>query len=170
MNNLNHKNLINLSKDDLIQIILSLKANQPRIYKARPPKPTPKARSVHDMVQDYEENIIAPPSEFKDKPKPTIKLRTKINEIDKALRGYTKSFEIGIKNNKDPLLQLQNTSLAIKHHINKLLNEMKGLKFIETLKVTFTKMTNEGFIEKNAFFNGKTQTIINELDITDSLK
>ena len=31
-------------------------------------------------------------------------------------------------------------------------------------------MTNEGFIEKNAFFNGKTQTIINELDITDSLK
>ena len=31
-------------------------------------------------------------------------------------------------------------------------------------------MTNEGFIEKNAFFNGKTQTIINELDIPDSLK
>ena len=71
MNNLNHKNLINLSKDDLIQIILSLKANQPRIYKARPSKPTPRTSSVRDMIQDYEENIIAPPSEFKDEPKPT---------------------------------------------------------------------------------------------------
>ena len=201
MNNLNHKNLINLSKDDLIQIILSLKANQPRIYKARPLKPTPRARSVRDMVQDYEENIIAPPSEFKDEPKPTPKARsvrdivqdyeeniiappsefkdepkpittprTKIKEITQALRGYTKSFEIGIKNNKDPLLQLQNTSLAIKHHINKLLNEMKGLKFIETLKVTFTKMTNDDVIQKTAFFNSKAQTIINDLEIPESLK
>ena len=131
--NMDESDLNKLSKTDLIKLILSLKANQPRIYKARPPKPTPRARSVRDMVQDYEENIIAPPSEFKDEPKPTTKPRTKINEIDKALRGYTKSFEIGIKNNKDPLLQLQNTSLAINNHINKLLNEMKGLKFIETL-------------------------------------
>ena len=199
MNNLNHKNLINLSKDDLIQIILSLKANQPRIYKARPPKPTPRARSVRDIVQDYEENIIAPPSEFKDEPKPTPRARsvrdmvqdyeeniiappsefkdepkptprTKIKEITQALRGYTKSFEIGIKNNKDPLLQLQNTNLAIKHHINKLLNEMKGLKFIETLKVTFTKMINDNVIKKTAFFNSKAQTIINDLEIPESLK
>jgi len=35
--------------------------------------------------------------------------RTKIEQVAKALKGYTKSFEIGIKNNKDPLAQLQNT-------------------------------------------------------------
>ena len=181
MNDFNLENLENLSKEDLIQIILQLKANQLRIYKPRPPKPTPR-RSVSDMVQDYEENIIAPPSEFMDDYKPipkprTIKPvksipepRTKINEIDKALRGYKKSFEIGIKNNKDPLLQLQNTSLAIKHHINKLLNEMKGLKFILTLKIKFSKMTGDDIIYKTAFFNSKAQTIINDLEIPESLK
>ena len=217
MNNLNHENLINLSKDDLIQIILSLKANQPRIYKSRPPKATsrqnirqmiqdyekniispstefsddyksipkpPKAtprQNIRKMIQDYEKNIIspstefsddiiAPPTEFSDDYKPTPSTMTQIKEVDKALKGYTKSYEISIKNNKDPLLQLQNTRLDIKHHINKLLNEMKGLKFIETLKVTFTKMTNDDVIQKTAFFNSKAQTIINDLEIPESLK
>ena len=83
------------------------------------------------MVQDYEDNIIKPPPEFRDdykiiQPppefrddyKPTPLPETKIEQVDKALKGYTKSFEIGIKNDKDPLIQLQNTRLAIEHHIN----------------------------------------------------
>ena len=37
------------------------------------------------------------------------KRKIKINEKAKALKGYTKSFEIKIKNKKDPLIQLQNT-------------------------------------------------------------
>ena len=150
-------------------------------------KPRNPIHNVRDMVQNYEkniikENLIQPSPEFLDYYKPipkprTKKLvkpipepRTKINEIDKALRGYTKSYEIGIKNNKDPLLQLQNTRLAIKHHINKLLNEMKGLKFIETLKITFSKMTGDGIIHKTAYFNSKAQTIINDLEIAETLK
>ena len=32
-----------------------------------------------------------------------------IRLLDQALQGYTKSYEISIKNNKDPLLQLQKT-------------------------------------------------------------
>ena len=103
--NMDESDLNKLSKTDLIKLILSLKANQPRIYKPRPPKPTPR-RSVRDMVQDYEENIIQPPPEFRDdyKPvplprtkKPVPLPRTKIEQVDKALKGYAKSFEIGIK-------------------------------------------------------------------------
>ena len=81
--------------------------------------------------------------------------------MDKALKGYTKSFEIGIKNNKDPLEQLQSTRKAIEHHIESILTSMKGLKFVETLKVTFTKMSNGETIYKTAHFNSKAQTIIN---------
>ena len=159
---MNETDLTQLSKTDLIKIILQLKANQP-------PKPTPR-RSVRDMVQDYEENIIAPPLEFRDDYKPVALPRTKIEQVDKALKGYTKSFEIGIKNNKDPLKQLQNTRSAVKHHINTLLNEMKGLKFVETLKMTFRKVSNDEIIEKNAYFNSTPQTIINETQINEALQ
>ena len=47
---------------------------------------------------------------------------------------------------------------------------MKGLKFVETLVVTFTKMSNGGIVHKTAHFNSKSQTIINNLDITNSLE
>ena len=179
MNDFNLKNLENLSKEDLIQIILSLKADQPKTYKQRPPIPTPR-KSVKQMAQDYEDDIILPPPEFRDDYKPvpmprTIKTvkptpRTQINQVDKALKGYTQSFEIGIKNNKDPLLQLQNTKKAVEYHINTLLNEMKGLKFVETLKVTFLKMTGDDIIYKTAYFNSKPQTIINDQEIDKSLQ
>ena len=70
--------------------------------------------------------------------------KTKIEEVAVALKGFTKSFEIDIKNYKDPLIQLQDTRKAIKHHIVSMLTSMKGLKFVETLKVTFKKMTKDG--------------------------
>jgi len=59
------------------------------------------------MVQDYEENIILPPPEFRDDykpvPKPRTKKpvplqRTKIEQVAQALNGYTQSFEISIRN------------------------------------------------------------------------
>ena len=40
---------------------------KPRTYK---PGPTPR-KSVNQMVQDYENNIILPPLEFRDRPVPT---------------------------------------------------------------------------------------------------
>lgn len=55
------------------------------------------------MVQEYENNIIPPPPEFRDKPvpaprtkkqKPVPAPRTKIVEKRKALKGFTQSFEI----------------------------------------------------------------------------
>ena len=71
--------------------------------------------------------------------KPVPIPRITINQPNKALKGYTKSYEISIKNNKDPLVQLQNTKKAIETHIDGVLASMKGLKFVESLKVTFEK-------------------------------
>ena len=102
--------------------------------------------------------------------KPTPLPRTKINPLAKALKGYTKSFEIGIKNNINPLAQLQNTRIAIEHHIISILTSMKGLKFVETLKVTFKKASNDEILFKTAYFNSKPQTIINNTEIPAALQ
>ena len=151
------------------------------------PVPTPR-KSVKQMVKQYEENIILPPPEFRDnykpipaprskKPvpaprtyKPVPAPRTKIEQTDKALKGYTKSYEISIKNNKDPLTQMQNTRKAIEHRVITLLNEMKGLKYVETLKVTFSKMSDGEIVIKTAYFNSKVQTIINHTEINEALQ
>ena len=159
----------------------------------RRPIPTPR-KSVKDMVKKYEENIILPPPEFRDnykpipaprtkkprRPIPTPRTkkprrpiptpRTKIEQTDKALKGYTKSYEISIKNNKDPLAQMQNTRKAIEHRVITLLNEMKGLKYVETLKVTFNKMSDGETVIKNAYFNSTPQTIINQMEINEALQ
>ena len=152
----------------------------------RTKKPIPAPRkSVNQMVQEYESSVIQPPPEFRDDYKPiplprtkkTISLpkpvplpRTIIEETDKALKGYTSSYKISIKHSTDPLLQLQNTRKAVEYHIIKELSAMKGLKFIETLKVTFSKAQDDGLIYKSAFFNSKPQNIINNISISESLQ
>ena len=144
------------------------------------PIPMPRTKkTVKQMTQEYEDNIIQPPLEFRDRPipmprtkkvKPHIAPRTIIDETNRAMKGYTSSFKINIKNNKDPLLQLQNTRLAIGRHIKKALSAMRGLKFIETLKVTFSKHKGDEFIYKTAYFNSKAQTIINDISINEALQ
>ena len=157
------ENYNKFSKQDLIKIILdknrlvnTLQTNINATDKkaTRPiPIPTPRC-SVKQMIQDYEDNIIEPPLEFCDDYKPIPAKRTKtfdvnpiptprtiIKETNKTLKGFTTSYEISIKNNKDPLIQLQDTRKAIEIHIEKILNEMKGLKFIETLKIAFEEQT-----------------------------
>ena len=193
---MNKASLKKLSKSQLIKLLLNQKKRKPEIiiaddtkpvpaqrtYKPRPPVPTPR-KSVKQMAKEYEENIILPPPEFRDDYKPvpaprTKKLldkpvptpRTKIEQTDKALKGYTKSYEISIKNNKDPLAQMQNTRKAIEHRVIALLNEMKGLKYVETLKVTFEKNSADEIVEKSAYFNSTPQTIINQMEIADSLQ
>ena len=174
MNNMNESSLNKLTKSQLIKLLLQQNAE----LQSRKPIPAPR-KSVKQMVQEYEDNIILPPLEFRDDYKPTPKPRnkkptplprTKIEEVDKALKGYTKSFEINIKNDKDPLIQLQNTRLAIEYHIIKILTSMKGLKFVETLKVTFKKLAKDEIVYKTAYFNSKPQTIINNTEINKSLQ
>ena len=180
-----------LSKSELIKLLLKLEKKPkiivvddtkpvpaPRTYKQRRPIPTPR-KSVKQMAKEYEENIILLPPEFRDnyKPipaprskKPVPAPRTKIEQTDKALKGYTLSYEISIKNNKDPLAQMQNTRKAIEHRVITLLNEMKGLKYVETLKVTFSKMSDGETVIKTAYFNSKVQTIINHTEINEALQ
>ena len=188
INSMNKGDLKNLTKTQLINLILkqnneikvSQQQNAKPIPKPRTTKPIPVPRkSVKQMVQDYEENIILPPLEFRDDYKPVPKPRTtkpvplprtKIEQVAKALKGYTKSFEIDIKNNKDPLAQLQNTRKAIENHVISLIGSMKGLKFVETLKVTFKKTVNDKTVYKTAYFNSKLQIIINNTEIPESLQ
>ena len=191
-NNMDKRTLSQQTKSQLINLLLKqnleikklllenmkLQPKNDDNIKPRRPIPTPR-KSVKQMVQDYEDNIILPPLEFRDDykpiPKPRTKKpvptpRTKIEQVAKAMKGYTKSFEIGIKNNKDPLAQPQYTRKAIEHHVRNILESMKGLKFVETLKVTFKKLVKDGTLDKTAYFNSKAQTIINNTEIPEVLQ
>ena len=81
---------------------------------------------------------------------------------EKALRGYTRSYEVGLTNRQDPLIQLQNTRSVIKNNLLKVLNEMKGLKFNETLKIKFEKQNGDELIEEKAYLNAEKQTVTND--------
>jgi len=190
------KNLKKLSKSELIKLLLKREKKKPEIIILDDNKPIPESRtykpvptqrrpipkphkSVKQMVQEYQENIIPPPAQFRDdyKPipaprtyKPVPTPRTNIEQTKNALKGYTKLYKISIKNNKDPLKQLTDTSKAIEFHIKKQLDEMKGLKYVETLKVTFEKQSGDETVYKSAYFNSTPQTIINQLEIAYSLQ
>ena len=187
---MNKKDLKKLSKSELIKLLLKQDEKPvptPRTLKLKRPIPAPR-KSVKQLIQDYENNIILPPLEFRDGYKPvplprtkkpvpaprtkkTVPLpRTVIEQTDKALKGFTKSYNINVKNEKDPLVQLQNTRKAVANHIENMLISMKGLKFVETLKVTFTKMSNGEIVYKTAYFNSPAQTIINNTEIDKALE
>ena len=163
----------------------------PRTKKpSQAPIPTPR-KSVKEMVQQYEDNIIIPPPEFRDdhkpiplprtkkpsqapipiprtkKPseKPVPEKRTIISQVEKALKGYTQSFDVELRDKKDPLLQLQKSRRAVEYLFNNLLVQTKGFKFVETLQVKFVKHSNDKKILKNGYFNSTTDLIINETDI-----
>ena len=126
------KNLEKFSKSDLIKLLLKVNAIKlikidTTVLKPRRPVPTPR-KSVKSMVQQYEDNVISPPPQFRDDYKPIPLPRTKkplqapiptprtkkpsekrtiISQVEKALKGYTQSFDVELRDKKDPLLQLQ---------------------------------------------------------------
>ena len=185
---MNKSDLKKLSKSELIKLILQQNTKPvpaPRTKRPVPaprtkrPVPTPR-KSVKELVDYFErQRLPAPPSEWLQEieqlnrpvpaprsKKPVPAPRTKIEQTAKALKGYTKSFEINVKNNKDPLMQLRNTRKAVATHIEKILKSIKGLKFVETLRVTFEKqLGREEKIMKTAYFNSQPQTITNDTQI-----
>ena len=210
--NMKNNTLNNLTKDELINLVLNQNQKIKKLFEIineqKRPIPAPR-KNVKQMIQSYEENIIPPPLEFRDKPipaprknvkqmiqsyedniiqspiefsddykptpkprtiKPVLSPRTKIEEKAQAMQGYTKSYEINIINKKDPLEQLKNTRKAVEHHVKNIIESKKGLKFVETLKVTFTKMSGNEIIYKSAYFNSKPHTIINNVEISGSLQ
>ena len=63
--NMDKTTLEKLSKSELINLVLK---------QQKRPIPTPR-KSVKDMVQQYEDNIISPPPEFRDKPIPLARTK-----------------------------------------------------------------------------------------------
>ena len=147
------------------------------------------------MVKEYED-IIQPPEQFRDKqrpPKPTIKPppppvlqleekehitdvpSSKIKELNRALKGHAKSYGIELQDNLNPLNYFTKTKALTESHLEDLLKDMKGFKFIETLEVTFEKETIDSktgkhvSIYKTAFFNGRAKTITKADDIEPKL-
>ena len=170
-NSMNKSDLEKLSKAELIDLLLNKKTK-------RKPIPTPR-KSVKQMVTNYEKNIILPPTEFRDKPIPlprtkkqipTPMPRTKITKRKTAIKDNALSFEISIRNNKDPLQQLKNTRKAVGYHLIHLLTSMKGLKFIECIKATYTKISNGEMEYKTAYFFSSPNIILNHLDVEKSLQ
>ena len=158
------------------------------------PKPVPR-KSVKQMVKEYEDHIIQPPEQFQPIPKPRtdrpLQMRRpppppipqvedkeritdvsspKITQLRKALKNSTKSFTVDVIDNEDPLHQLNETKNFIKKCLVKELLELKGFKYIETLKVTFGKKQGNGITTKTAFFNSKTKTLINAIEINEVLQ
>lgn len=76
-----------------------------------------------------------------------------ITQRKKALKEHTVSFEIDIKNHQDPLQQLQNTRKAVAYHLIHLLSSMKGLKYVETRKSTYIKITDGEINIKQPIFS-----------------
>ena len=153
------------------------------------PKPVPR-KSVKQMVNEYEDIILPPPKQFRNRPpKPTRKPPPvpqveghitnvsvpKIKELNRALKGHAKSYEIELQDNLNPLNHFTKTRPLTESHLEDLLKTMKGFKFIETLEVTFGKDTINSktgkrvSIYKTAFFNGKTKTITKVDDIEPEL-
>jgi len=86
----------------------------------------------------------------------------KVKLLKKALKGFTKSYEVDIISN-DPLEKLTNTKKIVVDKLIENLNMMKGLKLVATIQVTFEKQNNENeIITRQALFNSKADTVLNE--------
>jgi len=96
---------------------------------------------------------------------------TRIVQLRRALRNSTKSFEVEVINDKDPLSQLTTVRSDISYRLKKELTELKGIKYIETLKMTFEKQLDKDRTTfKTVYFNNKVCTIIHENEIQDALR
>ena len=119
----------------------------------KPPKPTRKP--LPPPIHQVEEKV---PS-------------SKIKELNRSLKGHAKSYDIELHDNLNPLNHFTKTKALVESHLENLLKDMKGFKFIETLEVTFEKDSIDSktgkrvSIYKTAFLNGKAKTITKVNDI-----
>ena len=199
MEKMEKKDLKKLTKGQLIKLLLKkvsnhedLLDNDPfkdevaqeptKCIKPTPPPRTGKWESVKPKPVSHKsvnEDLILPPP---DGYKPIPKRRTdrplqipKIKELNRALKGRAKSYDIELQDNLNPLNCFTKTKALVESHLENLLKDMKGFKFIETLEVTFEKDTIDSktgkhvSIYKTAFFNGKAKIITKVNDVEPEL-
>ena len=103
---------------------------------------------------------------------------SKIKELNRARKGHAKSYGIELQDNLNPLNHFTKTKALVESHLEDLLKDMKGFKFIETLEITFMKKKVEKLdlinkintiVYKKAFLNGKAKTITKANDIEHEL-
>ena len=113
----NHEHLLDNDpfKDEVVQ--------EPA-KRIKPPKPTRKPPPI-PQVEDHIINMPVP----------------KIKELNRALKGHAKSYGIELQDNLNPLNHFTNTKELVESHLESLLQDKKGFKFIETLEVMFEKDT-----------------------------
>ena len=158
----NHEDLLdnNPFKDEVAQEPAKPRTDRPlQMQNARrPPKPNRKPPPI-PQVEDHIINVPVP----------------KIKELNRALKGHAKSYGIELQNNLNPLNHFTKTRASVESHLESLLKDKKGFKFIETLEVTFEKDTIDSktgkrvSIYKTAFLNGKAKTITKANDIEHEL-
>ena len=186
------KDLKNLTKRQLIKLLLKKVSNHEDLLDNDPfkdevtqeptkhIKPTPPQRT--GKWESAQPRPIPRKSVNEDRYKPIPKPRTdrplqipKIKELNRALKGHVKSYEIELQDNLNPLNHFTKNRPLTESHLEDLLKTMKGFKFIETLEVMFEKDTIDSktgkhiSIYKTAFFNGKAKTITKVDDIEPEL-
>ncbi|XP_057306823.1 uncharacterized protein LOC130645009 isoform X1 [Hydractinia symbiolongicarpus] len=158
---MNDIDLQKLSKTELINIIRGNNTIDVRPGYIRSPK-TNRWIKINGPTFKKLRPIPAPrkpTSAPKPKPRPIIKLNS-------AFKDATKSFEVRIKSNDDPMKQLEYTRNDISKVAKNELFKLKGYKYKKTLKVTFKKqMDSENMVYKSAYFQSRPQTVTNENDI-----
>ena len=131
-------------------------------------------KNVDKVIEEQTEPTFTQKEQTEEQTEPTFTQKEQteptFTQKEQAMRGFARSYEIGLINRQDPLIQLQNTRSVINNNLLKVLNEMKGLKFNETLKITFEKQNGDKLIEKEAYFNAKPQTVTNETEIANLLQ
>ena len=134
----------------------------------------------NEVAQEPAKRIKPPKPTRKPPPPPIPQVEekvplSKIKELNRALKGHAKSYDIELHNNLNPLNHFTKTKALVKSHLEDLLKDMKGFKFIETLEVMFEKDNIDSktgkrvSIYKTAFFNGKAKTITKPNDIEPEL-
>ena len=186
------KDLKKLTKRQLIKLLLKKVSNHEDLLDNDPFKdevaqehaksirPTPPPRT--GKWESVKPIPVPRKSVNEDGYKPIPKPRTdrplqipKINELNRALKGHAKSYEIELQDNLNLLNHFTKTKALVKSHLENLLKDMKGFKFIEMLEVTFemdtidSKTGKSVSIYKMAFFNGKAKTITKVDDIEPEL-
>ena len=78
-----------------------------------------------------------------------------------AFRGYAMSYKAEVIVKKDPIVQLETIKSSIKDLFSDLLDETKGFKYQNTVKILFKKHKLNGEIEfRPVYFNSTPKTVM----------